>query len=138
MGPRSWKRRVLNLGRSLTELFQAEVAALRADLVASAKRVGAGSILLLVGGIFLLWALGTLTLTAFEALSTVLPRWGAAAILTGLLGIVGGILIGAGRARIRRTETPARTIRRHIEENREWWEREILHEADEHGDADAD
>lgn len=138
MGPRRWKRRILNLGSSLTELFQAEVAALRADLVASAKRVGAGSILLLIGGIFLLWALGTLTLTAFEALSTVLPRWGAAAVLTALLGIVGWILIAAGRARIRRTEAPARTVQRHIEEHREWWEREILHEADDHGDADSD
>jgi hypothetical protein len=128
MGPRRWKRRVLNLGSSLSELWRAEVAALQEDLVASARRVGGASILLLVGGILLLWALGALTLTAFEALAIVLPRWAAGTILTAVLGLVGAILLIAGRGRIRKTETPTQTVRRHVEEHREWWEREVLHE----------
>lgn len=130
MGLRRWKRRVLNLGNSLSELWRAELAALQADLVASARRLGGASILLLVGGILLLCALGALALTTFEALATVLPRWAAAAILTGALALVGAILLAVGRARIRGTEKPADTVRRHVEEHREWWEREILHEHD--------
>ena len=128
MGPRRWKRRVLNLGSSLSELWRAELAALQADLMGSVRRVGGASILLLVGGILLLWALGALALTAFEGLATVLPRWAAAALLAAGLALIGAILLALGR--IRRTENPGDTVRRHLEEHREWWEREILHEDD--------
>lgn len=133
MGPRAWKRRVVALGSSLNELLRAELAAMWGDLVASARRVGGASILMVVGGVLCLLALTALALTLFEALALVLPRWAAAASITGILALVGGVLIAMGRSRIRKTESPAETVRRHFKDHRDWWERDILEEGEETG-----
>lgn len=134
MGPRAWKRRIVALGSSLNELLRAEFAALWADLVASARRVGGASILMVVGGVLCLLALTALALTLFEVLALVLPRWAAAASITGILALAGGILIAMGRSRIRRTESPADTVRRHLKEHQDWWERDILEEGEDSSD----
>lgn len=134
MGPRAWKRRIVALGSSLNELLRAELAALWTDLVASARRVGGASILMVVGGVLCLLALTALALTLFEVLALVLPRWAAAASITGILALIGGILIAMGRSRIRRTESPTETLRRHLQDHQDWWERDILEEGEDAGD----
>lgn len=131
MGPRAWKRRIVALGNSLNELLWAELSALWEDLLASARRLGGASILMLVGGMLLMLALTALALTVFEALVLVLPRWAAAATITAVLALAGAVLIAIGRARLRGTESPAETVRRHMDEHREWWERDILDEGEE-------
>ena len=66
------------------------------------------------------------TLGGFELLAGVLPRWGAAAVLCGLL-LLGAALLGWwGWRRLLAIEPPLATASRHLESHLAWWQGRLL------------
>lgn len=129
MGIRSARARARALGAGLADLVAAEIAALRADLRASARRAGTGGVLVLVGALLLLGAVAALALAGFEALVLVLPRWAAALAIAGGLALVGLIVLIVGRGQLRRVESPVSTLQRRVENHRGWWRARLGGEA---------
>jgi len=70
-----------------------------------------------VAAVFTTWLL---LLTILFALATVMPMWGAALLLFVLVGAVTGILLSAGKKRLKAVRTtPEKTIET-MKENVEW------------------
>lgn len=121
----SWLELLRALGQALGRLLQAEVAALSGDLKAAGRGLTQALVLFGICAFVVFWALGTLAYTLVEVAALWLPRWGAAASVLGLLLLVALVLGLAGRSRLRRLEPPATTVRRRLEEHREWWETRV-------------
>lgn len=120
IGRRRVRERAREIGASVSELFAAELGALKADVRISFERLQTGGILVVAAAGALLIAAGALVLAAFEALSLILPRWAAALVVAAGMLVVGLVLYASGRRSLRRFESPARTARRHVEDHLEW------------------
>ncbi len=126
MRPKAWLTHVISLGRALLELLRAEVDALGDDLRQTARQLRGGVVLLLVAAFFGFWTVGALCYAAIELLSLWLPRWGAVLACLGAFAVLTLIFVLLGRARLRRLESPARTVTRRIESHRTWLREEVL------------
>ena len=62
---------------------------------------------------------------AIEVGTLWLPRWLAALAVLALLALLAAVLVAVARARLRRLESPAATVRRRAGEYQEWWESRI-------------
>jgi hypothetical protein len=89
--------------RTLVRL-EAELAALEVRQKIAA--LGAGTVLVAVGGIFALFALGFLLATLAAALATVLATWLALLVVGGGLALVAAVLIAIGVSQLRRGVPP--------------------------------
>jgi uncharacterized membrane protein YqjE len=82
---------------NLQGIVRAEVRLARAEIkeeLASARR---GTILLTGGAVVLVLSVGLILLALVYALATVWPAWAAALTVAGVAGIVGAVLLSAGR-----------------------------------------
>jgi hypothetical protein len=84
-----------SLARLEVELAKVEVR----DKVAA---LSGGALLLAVGGVVALFALGFLLATVAAALALVLPMWLALLIVGGVLLVIAGGLLALGRSRLQR------------------------------------
>jgi hypothetical protein len=89
--------------RSLARL-EAELAGLEVRRKVAA--LGSGAVLLTVGGVLGLFALGFLLAAAAAALATVLPTWSALLLVGGTLAIGAGIAAAVGQSLLRRGVPP--------------------------------
>jgi apolipoprotein N-acyltransferase len=110
--------------RNIQEIVRSEVRLAKSELGDEFTKVKASAPLLVVGAVagplaafFLAWA-------AFYALALVLPQWGAALIVAGVLAIVGGITMSAGVKALQRVQPPEQTIAS-VKENVQWAEQQI-------------
>ncbi len=108
------------------ELASAEVVALGDDLRASATQLRKGSVLLLVAAFFGFWTIGALAYAAVEILAFWLPRWGAVLACLGGLALLTLIFALLGRSRLKRLESPMKTVSKRIESHRVWVQDELL------------
>jgi hypothetical protein len=131
MGPKAWIRRLRSLGQALVELLQAEVDALNADLKGSARELGRGVALLMFAAFLAFWVLGGLAYGSVEVVAMWLPRWGAIFVVTGVWALVAGVLALLGRSRLRRLETPVRTVQRHFASHQAFVREELLGDGEE-------
>lgn len=132
-GPR-FRELVREVGEALLGVLRAELAALRTDYRRSTRRFGGALLLLALAAGLGFWALGALGLLGFELLSAVLPRWGAAAVLTGALLLLAAGLGWWGWRKLAAIEPPLATASRHLENHLAWWQGRLLGGAPEAGD----
>ncbi len=118
---RGWIGMLRNLNASLVAVWRAEIAALLADLSASGRRLRTALVLLALAGSLLVLLIGTLVFAAIAALSLVMPLWGAALTVAGLLALALAIVGGVGISRLRSVESPAHTVRRRLDDHLDWW-----------------
>lgn len=113
------------VGRAGLTLARAEFAALSEDLKLSGRSLGRIAALVLVCLFLLFWALAVLIYASIEIGSLWLPRWASALVVLGiLLLLIAGIGSVAWR-RFSRLDSPAATVRKRIDEHREWWNRRV-------------
>jgi predicted phage tail protein len=101
-----------DIPRILTELVDAEIASLKAEISSKLKAAGIGAGLLAGAGVIGFFASLVLLAAAILALAIVLPAWAAALIVGGALLLIAGILAGLGVAQLKRglPPTPTETI----------------------------
>lgn len=129
MGPRLELFR--SLGQALIELVKAELEALGEEFAGAGKKLAVALALLGAAAAFAFWTVAALLYTVVEVIALWLPRWGAAAIVTGVGLLAVGLLALVGIVRLRRLESPARTVGRRLADHREWWNEQLLAGADE-------
>ncbi len=123
--PRSWTGTIRELGLAAGDLLRAELTAIADELGASARALLSSLLIAAVGGAFAFWALGLFVDLAIELLALVLPRWGAVGVVLASFVLVAAVLLGWARIKLRRLETPARTVRRRVMASRRWWSESI-------------
>ena len=122
---RGWLGMLHSLNRSLLAVWRAELAALFDDLSSSGRRLRSALLLLALAGSLFVLLIGTLVFTAIAALSVVMPLWGAALTVAGVLALAVAIVAGLGMARLRTVESPASTVRRRVDDHLDWWNRRL-------------
>lgn len=122
--------RLRPLGRALVELLRAELATIGDDLKRSARELRSGAVLIAVAAFFGFWTIGALAFAAVEVVHLWLPRWGAVLIVAGAFALLTLLFLLLGRGRLRRVESPARTVGRRLEGTGAWVQNELLGEAD--------
>jgi Flp pilus assembly protein protease CpaA len=127
---RRWRELVASLGESLIELAEAEVASLKQDLRHTGRRFGMAIALAVVAAILAFWMVGAAGFALFQVLLLWLPGWGASLIVLGSLLILALILGGIARRRLRDLEAPIDTMRRHVEDHKDWWRNSLLRQGD--------
>ena len=94
------------------ELFREELALARAELRAEMNKVAASAVRFGIGGVALWFAAMFLFVTLALGINALLqwPAWAGFGIMTLLLGLVGGVLMMAGRSAIRDVRPMPRTL----------------------------
>jgi len=122
---RSIKEIVDVLRPQVQELVAKQTELARTELVPVAKRAGLAAGLLAAAAVFMLVFLIFLSLTGVYVLSTFLPAWVAALIVSVILLVVGGILAAAGASILRRLDPkPHKTIAT-LQQNVNWLKGQI-------------
>ena len=122
----AWLELFRSLGQALIALAKAELEAVGEELAASGKRLTGALVLFGAAAAVAFWTVALLLYTVVQVLALWLPQWAAAAIACGCLPAVVAILAAIGVVRLRRLEGPARTLARHLEDHREWWNDRLL------------
>jgi uncharacterized membrane protein YqjE len=114
-----------NIATNLTQLIQAEFRLAKSELKEGAEKVAGPGAKLGAGVVLAFYGLGFLLLAAVYALSLVMAGWLATLIVGGVLTVAAGILIGAGRTKLKRVNlTPDKTMRT-LEEDVQWAKQQI-------------
>ena len=122
---RSIKEIVDVLRPQVQELVAKQTELARTELVPVGKRAGLAAGLLAAAAVFMLVFLIFLSLTGVYVLSTFLPQWAAALIVSVILLVVGGILAAAGASILRRLDPkPHKTIAT-LQQNVNWLKGQI-------------
>jgi uncharacterized integral membrane protein len=122
---RSIKEIVDVLRPQVQELVAKQTELARTELVPVGKRAGLAAGLLAAAAVFMLVFLIFLSLTGVYVLSTFLPAWVAALIVSVILLVVGGILAAAGASILRRLDPkPHKTIAT-LQQNVNWLKGQI-------------
>jgi Flp pilus assembly protein protease CpaA len=127
---RRWRDLVASLGESLIEVAEAEVASLKQDLRHTGRRFGMAIALAVVAAIMAFWVVGAAGFALFQVLLLWVPGWGASLIVLGSLLTLALILGGVARRRLRDLEAPIDTMRRHVEDHKDWWRNNLLPRGD--------
>lgn len=99
------------LSEQTSRLIRDELKLVQAELTATAKHGGIGAGFLGAGGILAWFGFGALIATAILGLSTVLPAWAAALIVTAVLFMTAAIAALLGKKKMEKLSlAPERTI----------------------------
>jgi uncharacterized membrane protein YqjE len=114
-----------DIASNLTEIVQAEFRLAKTELKEGAEKVAGPGAALGAGVVLGLYGLGFLLLAAVYALSLVVAGWLATLIVGGVLAVAAGILVSAGRTKLKRLNfAPNKTIRT-LEEDMQWAKQQI-------------
>ena len=97
---------VKDLSEQVTELVREELALAKAEMAEKGRKAGPGAGMLGGAGVAALAALGAVTAFLILVLDLAMPSWGAALIVTGLWGVVAGVLYVQGREKVREVGKP--------------------------------
>jgi uncharacterized membrane protein len=111
---------VQDLVRNVQEILRSEVRLAKAEITQEAKKAARSAAISAGGAILAIFALGLLLWAAVYALSLALPLWAASLIMGVLVGIVAGIMLAAGRARMKQVHPKPETTIRSLKENVQW------------------
>jgi membrane protein implicated in regulation of membrane protease activity len=114
------------LGSAGLDLAKAELFALSEEFRLTGKGLLRVALLVAICLFTLFWAIALLVFLGVEVGALWLPRWMAALIVLGLLLLVVAALVLVARKRWRRLESPGQTVRRRLDEHRDWWRRRIV------------
>jgi uncharacterized membrane protein YqjE len=114
-----------DIASNLTQIVQAEFRLAKSELKEGAEKVAGPGAGLGAGVVLAFYGMGFLLLAAVYALSLVMAGWLATLIVGGVLAAAAGILIGAGRTKLKRVSlTPDKTIRT-LEEDVQWAKQQV-------------
>jgi Putative Actinobacterial Holin-X, holin superfamily III len=99
-----------------------ELAKIEAGEAVGARAKGAG--LMGAAGVLALFAFGFVALSGSAALDLVLPAWAAHLIVAVVIGVIGWVLVLAGRRAIRTAPTPQLT-QEALKEDARWAKRQL-------------
>jgi uncharacterized membrane protein YqjE len=94
------------LARETTMLVRQELELAKAEMREKGKEAGVGAGMLGGGAVAALLALGSLTAFAILVLSTFLPEWAAALVVTIVWGVVAAVLAMRGKERVQEVGAP--------------------------------
>ena len=119
-----------SLGEALLAVLEAEANALRTDLAESGRRFAVVLALAATAAFLLFWSIWAAGLALYQILSLWLPSWAAALILLAVLLLLASIFGGLARYRLGQIEPPVDTVRRRVDDHRNWWHEELLSDLD--------
>jgi hypothetical protein len=125
-----WIEMIRGLGLALIEVLRAEAAALAGDLKRSGRDLAIGVVLLAAAAGIGFWLLGLLIASIVAVIAIWLPVWAAALITVGLFLTVAGILAALGARRLKKLESPVRSVSRRVEDHVNWWQARLLPETE--------
>jgi fatty acid desaturase len=111
---------VQDLVQNVQEILRSELRLAKAEITQEAKKAARSAAVLSAGAILAIFALGLLLWAAVYALSLILPMWAAALIIGAVVGVIAGILLAAGRARMKQVHPKPETTIRSMKENVAW------------------
>lgn len=127
---RRWRDLFASLGESLIGVAEAEMMTLKQDLRHTGRRFSTALAAAVAAAILAFWAIGATGFVTFQVLVLWLPGWGAALIVLGIL-LIGTVILGmVARQRLRDLEAPMDTVRRRIDNHKEWWQSHLLVQED--------
>jgi uncharacterized membrane protein YqjE len=97
---------VKDLSEQTSALVRQEVELAKAELAEKGKRAGMGAGMFGGAGLFGFFAFACLTATFVLALSTAVPAWLAALIVTVVYGAIAGVLALQGRNKVQEASPP--------------------------------
>ncbi len=109
---------------NIQDIVRSEVRLAKSELRDEFVKVKAAAPLLVAGAVGGLLAAFFLAWAAFAALSLVLPMWAAALIVSGVLGLVGGLMASAGVKALQKVNPPQHTIAS-VKENVQWVKQQV-------------
>lgn len=111
-GQRSIAEVVRDALSHVQEILRSEIRLAKAEVREEASKAKNGAMLLAIGGVCALFAVGFLLLAAVYVLTLYMPAWGAALIVGGVVGIAALIFLMMGRNLMRKFRVmPQRTVR---------------------------
>ena len=111
---------VQDIIRNIQEMLRSEVRLAKTEIRDEAVKAKVGGILVSGGAVSAFFALFFLLLMTVYVLTRVVPDWAAALIVAVFMGVVAGVMLGAGVKRLKQVHpTPERTVE-NIKENVEW------------------
>ena len=117
---RSFSAVIKDIVGNIQEIIRAEVRLARTEVREELGKAARGSVLLGIGGLFAVMALGFLLLGAVGLLSKVVEPWLAAVIVAAGAGVIGGALAAIGMQHLKSvTLPPPRTVTS-VQENIQW------------------
>lgn len=98
------------LPRQLSDLFKAELAQLKADLLHKVKLFGIGAGMFATAALVAVFFLGTLVAAGVLLFALVLPAWAAALIVAGILLVIIAVLVVLGIVSMKLGAEPLESI----------------------------
>ena len=108
------------LTQETMSLFRKEIQLARSELTDKARQAGRGATEIAIGAVLLLVAAGTLAAAAILGLSQMMQPWLAALIVTGVLALIGGILVASGLSNIKSDNLAPRRTMDSLRDNTRW------------------
>ena len=109
---------------NIQDIVRSEVRLAKSELRDEFVKVKAAAPLLVAGAVGGLLAAFFLAWAAFAALSLVLPMWAAALIVSGVLGLVGGLMASSGVKALQKVNPRQHTIAS-VKENVQWVKQQV-------------
>ena len=110
---------VASTARDLSELFRKEVELAKTELREEASQTARAGAMLVAGGLVGYLALLIVLLAAAWGLAEAIPLWASLLVVGVVAGIVAGVLISAGRARLSQIQAVPTTIET-LQEDVQW------------------
>jgi uncharacterized membrane protein YqjE len=119
-GERSMAAVLQDIVGNVQQIVGAEIRLARIEVRQEVEKATRSVALLIVGGTIAALALALVLLACVYALSMVVAPWGAALIVAGAAGAIGGVLMAAGMKQMRRVlVAPPKTVAT-MKENLQW------------------
>jgi uncharacterized membrane protein YqjE len=119
-GERSMAAVLQDIVGNVQQIVGAEMRLARIEVRQEVEKATRSVALLIVGGTIAALALALVLLACVYALSMVVAPWGAALIVAGAAGAIGGVLMAAGMKQMRRVlVAPPKTVAT-MKENLQW------------------
>ena len=123
---RGWLDLFRSLGEAFLEVMGAEAAALRDDLSRTGRRFVVILVLFGLALFALFWAIGAGAFAVYKILALWVSPWIAAVIVWVAWILIGAVLWLLARNRLNAIESPSTTVKRHVDEHREWMQDNVL------------
>jgi putative superfamily III holin-X len=124
---RSFHDILQDIFKKLEQIVRDELRLARTELAAEAARAARAGKLLAVGAVAAFFGAWFVLLCCVYALAVVLPMWAASLVIGGGLAIIGGLVLMAGVAKLRRINAAPPQTTESIRENVQWT-KEQLHQ----------
>lgn len=114
-----------DLASEVSELVRKEVALAKLEVGQNAKKIGRNVGYLVIGGAVAYAAMLAILAAAIMLLDNVMPSWGAALVVGGVVGAIAWMMIGKATAALKTAEvTPQQTVET-LKEDAAWVKQQI-------------